>query len=105
MGRTVDDGAFWERVDHRMKVKQPFVYLSTQLMLRLGILIILFTATYLVLGMILSPAQGYFLSNIELAVHPIFWALCGIGFIIGGAIVRFRAMGPIMEEIKDDSDL
>lgn len=100
MGLSIDSDDFWDRVEHRMKVTQPMSYRLTMLLLRVGILIVLFTAVYLVFGTILEPARGYFVHNIEMAIHPIFWALTGVLFIITGAILRFRAMGPIVEELK-----
>lgn len=101
MGLSIDSDDFWDRVEHRMKVTQPMSYQLTMLLLRIGIVIVLFTAVYLVLGTLLEPARGYFLSSVEIIVHPIMWALCGVLFIITGAILRFRAMGPIVEELKD----
>ncbi len=105
MGLTIDSDDFWDRVEHRMKVTQPMSYRMTLMLLRIGILIVLFTATYLVLGIMLEPARGYFLHSWEVIVHPIMWALCGVMFILTGAILRFRAMGPIVEELKNDSRL
>ncbi|MBL4614868.1 MAG: hypothetical protein JKY27_08350 [Magnetovibrio sp.] len=104
MTMSVEDDDFWDKVEHRMKVTQPMSYRMTMLLLRIGILIILFTAVYLVLGIILEPARGYFLSSLEIIVHPIMWALTGVLFIIGGAILRFRAMGPIVDKLKFDDD-
>jgi len=100
---TTDE--FWDRVEHRMKVTQPMSYRLTMLMLRFGILIVLFTAVYLVLGLLLEPSRGYFLSSMEVIVPPIMWALAGVLFILGGAFLRFRAMGPIAEDLKNNTDL
>lgn len=104
MGLSIDSDDFWDRVEHRMKMTQPTSYRLTMLMLRFGILIVLFTAVYLVLGTIFEPARGYFITHIEIAVHPILWALTGVLFILGGAILRFRAMSPIVEELKNNAD-
>jgi len=104
MGLTIDSDDFWDRVEHRMKVTEPMSYHMTMLLLRIGILIVLFTAVYLVLGTILEPARGYFLSSIEIIVHPIMWALAGVMFILTGAFLRFRAMGPIVDELKNNAD-
>jgi len=102
MALTSDSDDFWERVEHDMRVTQPSSYYLHALMMRLGILAVLFTAVYLVLGTILEPAQGYFLTHMELKIHPIYWALAGVLFILGGAFLRFRAMGPIIEKLKND---
>lgn len=102
MQLTTDDDAFWRRVEHRMKVTDPTTYAMTTFLLRVGILIVLFTAMYLVLGNILSPAKGYFISSLEMLVHPIMWAVFGVLFIIVGAFLRFRAMGPAIEDVQND---
>lgn len=104
MALSLESDDFWDKVEHRMKVTQPMSYQMTMLLLRLGILIVLFTAVYLVLGTILEPARGYFLSSLEIIVHPIMWALTGVLFILTGAFLRFRAMGPIVEELKINPD-
>jgi len=54
----------------------------------------------LVLVHIPAPARGYFLSHLELQIHPIYWAIAGVLFILGGAYLRFRAMGPIIDKLK-----
>lgn len=100
MPLTPDSQEFWDRVDHEMKVKDAMFYSLTGLLLRVGILAVLFTATYLLFAYLLEPSQGYFFTRAEMFVHPIFWALSGVLFIIGGALLRFRAMGPIVENLK-----
>jgi len=102
MATNTDSDAFWERVEHDMRVTQPSSYYLHALMMRAGILAVLFTAVYLVLGTILEPARGYFLSHMEVKIHPIYWAIAGVLFILGGAYLRFRAMGPIIEKIKSN---
>ena len=102
MALSSDSSEFWDRVEREMRIKNPSSYYLHALMLRGGILTVLFTAMYLTLGMILEPAKGYFLSHIELKIHPIYWALAGVLFIIGGAYLRFRAMGPIVDRLKDE---
>lgn len=91
---------FWERVERDMQKHHPISYFVHAQMLRGGILVILFTAVYLVLGTILEPAKGYFLTHIELYIHPVYWTMGGIVLIICGAILRFRAMGPVIEKMK-----
>ena len=100
MALNANSDDFWERVEHDMKVSQPSSYYLHALMMRVGIIAVLFTAVYLVLGHILEPARGYFLSHIEVKIHPIYWAIAGVLFILGGAYLRFRAMGPIIEKLK-----
>lgn len=102
MALSTGSDDFWERVEHDMRVKQPTSYYLHALMMRVGIVAVLFTAVYLVLGTILEPARGYFLSHIELKIPPIYWALAGVLFILGGAFLRFRAMGPIIEKLKNN---
>ncbi|HEY9079329.1 hypothetical protein [Magnetovibrio sp.] len=102
MTLKTDGDDFWDRVEHDMRVTQPTSYYLHALMMRIGIVAVLFTAVYLVLGTLLEPARGYFLSNIELKIHPIYWALAGVLFILGGAFLRFRAMGPIIEKLKNE---
>lgn len=91
---------FWERVERDMQKHHPISYFFHAQLLRGGILVILFTAVYLVLGTILEPARGYFLSHMEVYIHPVYWTLGGIVLIICGAILRFRAMGPVIEKMK-----
>ncbi|MFC1674081.1 hypothetical protein ACFL12_08115 [Pseudomonadota bacterium] len=100
MPLTSDKDEFWDRVEHELKVKEAMTYNLTALMLRAGMMLVLFTATYLLFAHLLEPSKGYFVSKAEMAIHPIFWALFGVLFIIGGALLRFRAMGPIVEHLK-----
>ena len=74
----------------------------SMLLLRGGILAVLFTATYLLFANLLDPPKGYFFSTAERLVHPIFWSLVGIGMIVTGAYIRFQALGPIVERLKGD---
>ncbi len=104
MALTSTSDVFWERVERTMRKQQPISYFVHAQMLRGGILVILFTAVYLVLGTLLEPANGYFLSHIELYIHPVYWSMGGIVLIICGAILRFRAMGPIIESLKMKDD-
>lgn len=100
MPASSDDPEFWDRVEHEFKVKKSGTWLITIWLLRLGIVSVLFSAFYMLMDYILTPAQGYFFSRLENAVHPVFWGLVGTIFIICGAIVRFRAMDPIIAKFK-----
>lgn len=93
---------FWERAEHEMRVRQHSTWLSTMLLLRSGMTIILFSASYMFFATLMEPARGYFFSSVERTVHPIFWCLVGLGFIIVGAYLRFQALGPIVERLKDE---
>ncbi len=96
------DQAFWERAEHEMRIHQNTTWFMSMLLLRGGILAVLFTATYLLMVNLLDPAKGYFFNSAERMVHPIFWSLVGIGMIIVGAYIRFQALGPIVERLKED---
>ena len=100
MAITPEQDEFWDLVEHELKVRQPGTWRSTMLMLRSGMIIVLLTATYMLLFYILVPANGYFVTPLERALPPLFWFISGTLFIIGGAYLRFRAMGPIVERLK-----
>ena len=91
---------FWDRVEHKMKVSQPGTWRMTMWMLRLGMALVLFSVAYILFFSILTPAKGYFISSAEMVVHPVLWVLVGTFFIIAGAYLRFRAMGPIVDKLK-----
>lgn len=95
-----DDHEFWDRVEHEMKVKQPGTWRRTTWMLRFGMAVVILATVYVIFYYLLNPANGYFFSRYEMLVHPVFWLLMGILFIIGGAYLRFRAMGPIVDKLK-----
>lgn len=93
---------FWERAEHEMRVRQQSTWWTTMLLLRAGMIIILFSAAYMFFATLMEPARGYFFSSAERAVHPIFWCLVGLGCIIVGAYLRFQALGPIVDRLKDE---
>ena len=95
-----DDREFWDRVEHELQVNQPGVWRLTLLLLRLGMATVLFSSAYVLFFYILSPAKGYFITAIEMAIPPMFWVLVGAIMIICGAYLRFRAMGPIVDKFK-----
>lgn len=72
----------------------------TKWFLRLGIFSVLFSGAYWLFFALVPPTRGYYVTQYELAVHPIVWALIGTIFIILGAYLRFRAMGPIVDHLK-----
>lgn len=100
MRKSRDESEFWDRVEHDMKMQQPGLWRTTLLMLRMGMVVVLFAATYVGLFTILKPPSGFFVSRHEMAVSPVFWMLAGTGLIIGGAYLRFRAIGPIADKLK-----
>lgn len=100
MARSPDDRAFWDRVEHELKVKRPGRWRLALLLLRLGITTVLFSAAYILFFNILNPANGYFIFAAEMAIPPMFWVLIGTIFIICGAYIRFHAMGPIVDKFK-----
>lgn len=100
MSVSSDQNEFWDRVEHKLKVSQPGTWRATTWMLRLGMVLVLLPCAYFLFFSILTPAKGYFISSVEMAVHPVFWLLVGTIFIIAGAYLRFRAMGPIVEKLK-----
>lgn len=97
---TSDQDGFWDRVEHEMKVTQPGVWRTTMILLRLGMVTILFAVSYVMFFSILAPSKGYFFVKAEMVVSPYFWLPMGVTFIIAGAYLRFRAMGPIIEHLK-----
>lgn len=101
MKKTRDESEFWDRVEHQMKMQQPGTWRVTLWLLRLGMSVVLFSVTYVVFFYFLKPANGFFVSRLEMAVHPIVWVVVGVSFIIGGAYLRFRAIGPIADTLKD----
>lgn len=100
MANGSDESEFWNRVEHELKVTQAGTWRMTTWMLRFGMTMVLFSGAYVLFFYILSPAKGYFVSKLEMSVHPVFWVLVGTAFIIGGAYLRFRAMGPIVDKFK-----
>lgn len=100
MAVTTNDRKFWDRVEHEFKVKRHGMWLLSAWLLRLGILVVLLSAAYVLFYYILSPPSGYFISRREMAVHPMFWVLVGTIFIIVGSFLRFRAIGPIVDKFK-----
>jgi hypothetical protein len=100
MALSSNDHEFWDRVEHEMKVKQPSTWRISMLLLRLGIAGVLFSSAYVLFFYILRPAKGYFFTVLESSVSPIFWVLICTIFIICGAFLRFRAMGPIVDKFK-----
>ena len=105
MVRAKTEQDFWSRVERRMRLKNPYYYGFMSWLLRVGMIVVLLAAAYVVMGWALSPPQGYFLTSLELSLHPIIWVLAGVFLIIAGAILRFRAMGPIIEEMNANPDL
>ena len=97
---TSDSQEFWDRVDREMRLKQPTMWKLTKWLLRVGIVTVLFSAAYWLFATLVPATRGYYVTPLELAVHPIIWALIGTIFIILGAYLRFRAMGPIVEHLK-----
>lgn len=97
---TPDSNEFWDCVDREMRLKNPTTWSLTKWMLRLGIGLVLLAASYWMFLSLLPPTRGFYVTQYELTVHPIIWALVGTIFIIGGAYLRFRAMGPIVEYFK-----
>ena len=100
MAVSPKDDEFWDLVEHEMKVKQGSSWRMTMFLLRAGMAIVLFAAFYMLMAYLLEPPKGYFFSSIEIALHPIFWMLAGVIFIISGAYLRFRAMEPIIDNLK-----
>ena len=100
MAVNPNDNEFWDLVEHEMKVKQGSSWRMTMLLLRGGMSIVLFAASYMLMRYLLKPPSGYFVTSLENALHPIFWMIAGVLFIIAGAYLRFRAMGPIIEHLK-----
>lgn len=100
MPASSDDSDFWDRVEHEFKVSNAGTWLMTIWLLRLGIATVMFSALYMLMQYLLTPATGYFFSRLENAVHPVFWGLVGTIFIICGAFLRFRAIGPIVDKFK-----
>lgn len=94
------DNEFWDLVEHEMKVKQGGSWRLTMFMLRAGMGIVLLAAVYMLMTYLLEPPKGYFFTTLETALHPIFWMIAGLIFIIAGAYLRFRAMGPIVDHLK-----
>jgi len=100
MAITPDQDAFWDRVDRDMKNKQPGIWRATTWLLRGGMAMVLYGVSYMLFFHILSPPKGYFVFSAEMMIHPLFWVLAGVIFILGGAYLRFRAMEPIVERFK-----
>jgi len=100
MAVTSDSNEFWDRVDREMRMKNPRTWKITKWMLRLGVGTILFAGAYMVFMALVPPTRGFYVTQYELSVHPIIWALMGTISIICGAYLRFRAMGPIVEYFK-----
>ena len=97
---TTDDKKFWDRVEHEFKVKHAVMWHLSAWLLRLGLALVLLTAVYVLFYYILTPAQGYFFSRAERAAHPMFWVLVGTICIIIASLLRFRAIGPIVDQLK-----
>ncbi|MCW8915416.1 MAG: hypothetical protein OQK24_06120 [Magnetovibrio sp.] len=104
MKLSSDTKEYWQRVEHDMKIASPNLCLLFSALLKGGILLTLLGAAHILLSTILTPAKGYFFSRLETVVHPFFWALIGVIMIIIGAILRYRAMGPIIQKIENDSN-
>ena len=102
MGADATSQEFWTRAEHELRTRKPSTWWITMLLLRLGILIILFAAFYISFSLLLEPASGYFYSSVERKLHPILLCLLGVGMIIAGAYIRFQALGSIVERIKRD---
>lgn len=100
MSAPSEDRKFWDRVEHELRVSRPGMWRLTLLLLRLGMAMVVLSTAYLLFFYILGPAKGYFFSSIEMAVSPIYWMLAGTVMIICGAYLRFRAMGPIVDNLK-----
>lgn len=101
MAKSQNESEFWDRVEHDMKMQQPGMWRTTLWMLRLGMVVVLLAVTYFGMFIILKPPGGFFISRYEMAVSPVFWMLAGIALIIGGAYLRFRAIGPIADTLKN----
>lgn len=97
---TPQHGEFWDRVERDLKIKQPGTWRITITLLRGGMVMILYGVSYFLFFRLLEPPKGYFFTSAEMAIHPFFWALFGVMFILAGAYLRFRAMGPIIEKLK-----
>lgn len=100
MAWTPEEDDFWERVEHDMRVRTPWTWGISMLMLRLGMLLVLLSVGYLVFFFVLKPPSGYFLWSGEMSLHPMIWALLGVLLIISGAYLRFRVMGGIIDRLK-----
>jgi hypothetical protein len=83
-----------------LKIKNSSTWFLTTWLLRFGMMVVLFAASYVIFFSILKPADGYFVSRVEMTLNPFFWVLMGVAFIILGAYLRFRAMGPIVDKFK-----
>mgnify|MGYP000731026290 CR=1 FL=1 len=100
MAVTTSDKKFWDHVEHQFKVQRPTTWYLSAFLMRLGLITVWFSAAYVLFFYILAPAPGYFISRIEMAVHPMFWVLVGTGLIIIATLLRFRAIGPIVDKLK-----
>lgn len=100
MSQVTEQNKFWDRVDHELKVTQPVLSFMTTWMMRLGMLLVLLPAAYLMFFILLTPISGYFFSASEKMIHPLFWVLGGLLFIILSAYLRFRAIGPITDKLE-----
>jgi len=96
---------FWDRVEREMQMKQPILWRSAACMLRLGIATVLLTAIYMLIVTFVFPVQGFVFSLYEMRIHPMYEGLMGLSLIFGGAFLRFRAMGPIIERLKNTGGL
>lgn len=97
---TPDQNEFWDMVERELKMKQGGTWRSTMLLIRIGMSLVLFAAAYMLFYHLLEPPKGYFITVYERALHPVFWMIAGTLFIICGAYLRFRAMGPIVDKLK-----
>ncbi|MBF0246563.1 MAG: hypothetical protein HQL36_00600 [Alphaproteobacteria bacterium] len=104
MALKPDSDAYWQRVEHDLRVREPKKYMWSILSMRLGTVLILFTALYMVSLYVIEPPSGFFLTRMELSVHPIAWALLGVVMIVIGALIRYHAMGPLIERINQSVD-
>jgi len=102
MAQDTASQEFWSKAEHQLRIRKPTIWWITMLLLRFGILFILFATVYIFFSVLAEPAKGYFFSSVERKIPPIFWFLIGTGMIIVGAYIRFQALGSIVERLKKD---